>query len=342
METLVNLTSDISKSCAFRGGSLPKLNEVQVPMSYSKVSSITFSIHNATHIDLPWLIDWELIKNFISEIENKPYSSDMNQYQVRRIEEIKKYFNEIKIDKDYVESVIKELIHKKFEIEKQYFKWIEKDCVILDFSDKIKIIEKFLNKKGPTPTSYLNDNLSELEIMSLFNQLSITEKDIIAKIEQIKKNTKKNFFAHDLSDKIIIFKTLWTERFLPYKMDINNPLFEGWHVFLTYPYLTKNSVQYLIQANVAGIGSDTVSLENPFLYIDSLSDNYKEYLLKLENTNIEIFPLHLLFLSRKKIIIENLWHLKKVNSSIGKIYIFPYNLGTTDGTIANVFLKELK
>lgn len=334
---IIDLTSDVSKSCAFRGGALPTIQLNEISRTFNRASTISFSVHCTTHIDLPWSFDWEKLSTFYKSIKSQCNNSGMDSHQNKRFSDIISFFDDMGLNDKSIALKTKNMSLNRGKIKEKYSGWIEKKCIVLDFSDKIGVIEDFLDLSFPS--LYLRDDIDKLEAHFLFDQLKITKKDIEKKLISIKETFGDKYPKDGLKDKIIVIKTLWSERFLPYKMDINNPIFEGWHAFLTYPYLARDAIIYLIDEEVAGVASDTISLENPLLYIDFLSDNYKKYLQQLEEIEIGISPLHLSFLSNQKLIIENLWYLNKIPSPIGTLYVFPYQLGTLDGTIANVFFE---
>ena len=338
MTKRINLTADISKSCAFRGGTLPSILSNELSSMYSTVSTVVFSIHNGTHIDLPWLIDWTKFKQLLIDVDDKISSNTLDCDQNEVLQNFLSTYSELDISINRLELYEDELRKKQYYLEKKYHDWMVKKCLILDFSDKIKTIEPYL-VNAPIPSLYLKDDIGSTELYILFDKLKITKEDIIEKINIINEQSRRDYIEENIDDKIIIFKTLWTERFLPFNTNINNQIFEGWHAFLTYPYLTYDAIKYLIDEKVAGVASDTVSLENPLCNIDVLSDNYKKYLLNLHESNSTIAPFHITFLINKKIIIENLWYLIDTQSSTGTLTIIPYPLGTRDGTIVNVIFQ---
>ena len=334
MSKLINLTAKISDTGAYRGGILPQIKYSPISRrSVYSISTIMFSVHCATHIDLPWLVDWEHVKSEIGK------NSGMG-----------KNYSMILKDNIVIDDFIKKIyLEEEEEIEDYYLSPRTEgfEAIILNFNDKRIKLEKSLSKIGYQddypyyPYISIDEKNNPFLAQEIFDDLLISKEDLEKSIKYIKK--KEGVF--DLENKIIIFNTGWSENYYPLRNDISNPIFEGWHYYLTHPYLDLEATRFLMDEKILGVASDTPSLENPLLYVDFASFNFQPYLQQIGKRKqfVSIFgPLHLLMLSNQKFIIENLWNLEEIMTGdekykIGKIHIHPIPLGTEDATIINAF-----
>ncbi|MCD4705264.1 cyclase family protein, partial [bacterium] len=242
MSDLISLTAKISDTAALRGGILPsvKYSPINRRSVYS-ISTIQFSIHGVTHMDLPWLVNWEQIKKEIDKNNNigKNYSKFLGGKSV--VDDVikKNFFDEKRTENNY-------LIPRK-----EGF-----DAIILNLTGKMEKIRKLLHSsessRDYSRNPYVNIDKQKNPFIAkeLFDELSITKKELVDLLEEAKTGKWKS-----LKDKIIIFNTGWSEKHYPLRSDINNPIFEGWHLYLTHPYLDFDATKFLIDEKVLGVAS---------------------------------------------------------------------------------------
>lgn len=354
-----DLTMPLVKSCICRNFSNYLIHKVDladrlIPMS---LSTVTFSVHSITHIDLPWGIQWLSLERYLNELIYESTSeTDLLPSQKERVNKTLHFFKKL-VDADINEEIprkINELGNKlsneKPKLRSELFsKWLEYDAIVLDFSNKKDVVNKYLKRDSPTRgfIPYMKDMTVD-EAESLFNELKITLKEIKDKLKDIFSVDEKDLLT-EINNKVIIIKTGWTDSFLPGEINLSNPIFEGWHVYLTYPYLGLDAIEYLlgmsesniVNYSVAGVCSDTICLESPVYYVDFRSNTFKEYMGKLLWNRLSVFPFHIGFLSQNKLVIENLMNTRTLENGLGKVYVFPIDLGANDAAIAKVFFEPL-
>ena len=319
----VDLTLTITHSYGARGGVEPKL-ETKVIRARKGLSTtnVSFCIHNVTHCDLPWQIDWGRVLSMNEKVEL--YSSLFDRTELISLA------NRL-LDNDL----------KKVDME-QYLNPASFPCVIWDITDRQEILEKYLDsneRDSSIMPMYVRPTLEPVVAAKMFEDLKISV-DILAKTFSTAKNPLKG--------KFLIFKTGWINRFEPQAdfRNLNNPLFEAWHAFLTYPYLDEESVRFLISEGVCGIGSDSIGLETPLFYVDPQSHNFQGYLRSISKieTQAPWGPVHLGFLAHKIFLLESLTNLEgvemKANELVnGTLFLFPLPLGVEDAVLERVFFE---
>ncbi|MCP8308882.1 MAG: cyclase family protein [archaeon] len=305
-ENWIDLTLNVSVACAIRGQVLPMVHRIQEMRATTSIQDwISFSFGSTTHMDLPWSMDWDTVSKLVAD-NPELFPEDMVK------------------NKDYFRNVKSKTMRARSD--KKYFKPFESPCSVFNCTDKIDIIGKYL--ESPSPYSHFSFNLSpkidEYEFENLLHEIEIT-KPWIQNIE------RQN--GIDLSEKFIIFRTGWSNKFYCARTDLSNPIFEGWHAYLIHPYLSDDAILYLVSKNVKGVGVDSPGLENPLSYVNSFSDRYQPYLRRLVATRKRLAPLHFIFLAQERLLIENLVNLdvEELDSRLpinGTIRIFPYEMGS--------------
>ena len=144
------------------------------------------------------------------------------------------------------------------------FSPIVKDAVILNFSEKLMVIEEFL---------FSGDDIFQerLPFLNHFKIKSAKELwDIIKKLGITKDEIQSRLVQADISDNLgdffLLFKTDWLAKFNRHKISYNNPFLEGVSAFLCHPYLHPDAVNWLKDRGVKYIGHDLPSFENPLMY----------------------------------------------------------------------------
>lgn len=321
----IDLTLAIDDIAATRGGMIPLSGTQKVSAEKYQLhtSTVTLSIHSATHIDLPWQIEWSSVKQDKHEI--------VGQFPVlfHNVDQLEKRADEI------VDS-------KKKEIQDWYLVPRSLEAVIFDFTDRLERIEPFLIRdKSGTVHPFLRSDLSTNEVQDLFSRLRITG-------DELEPRLAKARMKHP-EETIVVIKTGWMEEFKPAGRlrNLSNPAFEGWHAFLTYPYLELDAIALLNDKGVLGVGSDTVSLENLLYAVDTMSPHSLPSIIDLakDTARTPCGPLHLSFLSRRKYIIESMAPLTEVSTSKtglvrGTLHIIPMDMGVDDGFIARIMFEK--
>jgi kynurenine formamidase len=299
----MDLTLPITQLCALRGSIQTQVMYYQIPNTTHFGESILFSIHNATHIDLPWSVKWE-------ESDRVPI-----------------------------------LGSEREEWENFYLQLKQFDCIVL---------ERHLAGELIT-SSYIKSDIDSEIFIDLYSKLKITKEEII-KILEIE-NISDLFEKKSEDGIIVIFKTKWNEYYYAFGGPLCHPICEGWHAYLTHPFLSPETIDFLIEQGIAGVGCDTPSLENFMYYVNAESEDTLEYLrkayysIKREDNSFKdvIKPLHYNFLKNRRYLIENLCNLAEIETkeggyALGKLLLIPYPI-TTDrifsGTIVRALFKYI-
>jgi len=321
---LYDLTIPINKCGAFRGGRLPFIQKYDIPYRPHTASSIFFSIHTTTHLDLPWGLDWRFverkkIEDQISTIENSNQTDGKN---IRFIYNILKNVNKlIEMGEKY-----------KHELIGDFSKPTVKECIVLDFTDLSNKFEAFLEDFDDftIDPKYLKTNLAPEEFETLHKLLSISEEKILEKVSK-----------EDILNKIVLFKTGW-DYYYPFYSQLGQSMWEAWYSYLTYPFLDLSGVQCLYDNGAIGVASDTPCLEDPLYYLEPVSQFVQKYIREVYKKglfeNLPVFrPLHVSFLSNSKYVIENLTNTESIKSEKGYLWIDPMTFGSDDGIPLKVY-----
>lgn len=304
----IDLTLPITQLCALRGSIQTQVVYYQIPNTTHSGESILFSIHNATHIDLPWSVKW----------------GDGDGVPILGIE--------------------------REEWENFYLKMKQFDCIVLDISYKKNLLERHLAGELIT-SSYLKSNMDPEIFIDLYSKLKITKEEIIKILET--ENISDLFEKKSEDGIIVIFKTKWNEYYYAFGGPLCHPICEGWHAYLTYPFLSQETIDFLIEQGIAGVGCDTPSLENFMYYVNAESEDTLEYLrkayysIKSEDNSFKdvIKPLHYNFLKNRRYLIENLCNLTEIETktggyALGKLLLIPYPI-TTDRIFSGTIVRAL-
>ena len=351
LKNLIDLTLPFGSAISVKG--LPSFHndEIEYGTEWDKrlTSTITFNLHTVTHYDLPWVFTNNFWEKFM-EIEPELVKDIINITSEKRAE-IYSFFTENKI----YDCLILDFRHKKHFIEQAMKKnWYEEEITraLVDIDHSFRLPE------------FLDSGISLENLKNLLRSLSITEGEL------------KNILERErISNSILIFYTGWRS-FEPQFKNISHPVFTGWHPFTMTPFLTKNALKYLINKDIAGIGFDSISLDNILYEFDesffetsisipiieklrylSKQDEFKEKSLNIWKSRL-VLPI---FLSNKKYYIknlnmnnqifnqENIYNIYAHKSSKpkiykkGRVYILPIKTSEEirDAVIAKILFEEV-
>lgn len=211
---------------------------------------------------------------------------------------------------------------KRHELMKKYYKPKLYSCVVLDLKKKFDLV--YSKREIPPDPVIKTDtlDLTEGAYRQLHKELEIKASDL-------------EFLAGKISGKILLFRTGW-ETFQTGSSYVH-PRWEAWALCLTYPYLGKEGIDFLLRHNVEGIGSDTHSLEDPIFYVfrsKSRQSHLTRNILR-EVSRSRYNPVHTRFLSEGKWVLEGLANMNKIpcepnQVSYGDLLICPFLIGSEE------------
>lgn len=171
-----------------------------------------------------------------------------------------------------------------------YFRPRVFDCAIVDMTHKLDLMGPYEEEVPDVSlkVELLKKDLSKASFQDLYSRLEITAEEIKESLTGVQLKVEHPPF--------LLFKTGWDK--YHDESQITHPRLESWHLYLTHPYLSHSGVNYLIQNNIPGVGSDTVGLESPMLNFVS-SNTYQEHVSSklIQKLRLQTRTLHTLFLS---------------------------------------------
>jgi kynurenine formamidase len=205
------------------------------------------------------------------------------------------------------------------------------DTVILDMSFKVDEIRRYIDPN----TGYLSQDIKAPHFETMMQALEIKRDDDIL----------KSISEKDLNKKLLILKTGWDKEFNTFSHSLNNPYFEFRHPFLTYPFLSYETLKWLLVDDegpqIQGIGCETCGVNNPAYYakphfLPSYATAY------YDAVKPPFRPASVLLLTNGLYYINHLTRLDQINSTkcFGKSCIIPIALGTYDAYLAKVIFTE--
>lgn len=135
------------------------------------------------------------------------------------------------------------------------------ECVVVDFSYLAEFIQPFLeNRNGGRKGigAFLRSDLDDSELSDLVSGLRIGRRELTERVGSMTEEFRNRF---------VLLRTDWWSNFAGRAQRLNHPIFELRHAYLVHPYLTKPAAELLASWGVAGIGTDSPSLENPLTYV---------------------------------------------------------------------------
>ena len=217
-----------------------------------------------------------------------------------------------------------------------YSKICSIDTVILDLSSKAEIMKtNYLDNK--TGCIYQDMNENDFEKMMQFLEIK-RDPDICTRLSE-----------EEIRGRFLIVKTNWDIEFNLYSFSLDHPFFELRHPYVTYPFLSFETIKWLVKdLGVAGIGCETSGIENPIYYTtDHFVPNYASKYLN--NLSPKFRPVSMLLLTNTRYYIKHLTGLSLLKRDeffvngkcIGKACIIPISLGLRDANLAKViFFRE--
>lgn len=293
--------SNISfKYPVFRGNHSAFLAETyRQVLPQNPTSFIAFSIHNLSHMDLPWCIE-----NQIDEI----LKNDKNVRPIPSLDEIS----------DLMED---------------YSKVKEYDSIIIDISDKRDHLEKFLDLQK----NYIRNDISPDSFFELMKKLEISMNDMKVPIDELEEKLKNKFIifktGFDKFWKISqnysnpYFELRYSYLIHPYiSAELINKLILEYHIegIGSDTYGLENPLHFINKESIppyANLLYTEFKLKN-IKYrpvITRLMTERKVYIKNLKNITIEI--------DKAKGFIE------------GKLTVIPFALGNRDANVVRVFFR---
>jgi len=307
---VTNLSLPINGLSAFRGSRKTEFFPYPVNGVAEEGYGVTFCPHNATHLDLPWCIDWN------SNITKSCLREDL------RLE------RRIPLDPEQRRKWILEHVRPKI-----------LNSVILNFTDLVDNVSSYIETdKWGVNKKHVRSDLNPTDLKELLDILHIKAEDIKAKIDSI--NTK---------NKLLIIHTGWFKGFYEYNQNYSDPLNDGFRLYLAHPYLSTNEMLTLIKdCAIEGIASDTLGLD-AFVYHLPSREACMPYLKPIfENSRSsfpQAMPVHVSMLSQGKLLIENVTNLEKIQKKDERVteiplYVFPVQMASIDACLLQIFAPQ--
>lgn len=194
-------------------------------------------------------------------------------------------------------------------------------AIVIDISDKTKVLMNYLNDEGlidfeklaPTDT-HQPDRLQKY--FELIDELEITKDEFENKLKEAQLELGENYF--------ILFHT-GLDKFWQYRS------FEkAWqYSYFINPYFSDSLVSFLVSKKIKGIGIDCLQIENPIINIPEndvfFSAERTELIRRL--TIIMANLVHIRLLKNEIILIENLTNLKTILNKKVLFMCFPPKFG---------------
>lgn len=257
------------------------------------LTSVFFSVHSGTHLDLPYCIDWKEVR-------------DDGDYQ-----------------KLYGGDTLPLEPDKRREILKPFLRVAAKPCLILNLEQKKKIVEGMKDDRSDPSlrVEVLRNDLDQRVFTDVYKRLEITEEEIGDIIE-------KN--SLDLKDHIVVFRTDWNE--YATFVNLSEDIWNCWHLYLTHPYIRESTVKFLLEKQIAGLGTDTPDFDEPLSYFVKKA-THQPYIDEELIRNLPSYrPVHTLAHKSRLYMIEGMINLNKIDLTNnefakGTLLICPFLLG---------------
>lgn len=138
-------------------------------------------------------------------------------------------------------------------------------AVVLDFSDRQKILEPVLVRDSTDPLDAASC-LLDMKLVKDGEFLWLLIQQLTIKVEDVEDVWKGMPTGEDMSEWFVLFRTDWVFRFNRYGTSYNNPALEGYAAFLCHPYIDSDALDWLTDRGITALGHDLPSFENPLYY----------------------------------------------------------------------------
>lgn len=283
LDGFLDISSNLDYGVGHRGVIWPHAEwEKRFCTADSEYHYLHISVHNPTHIDLPWEMD-----EYINKVKQDPRS----RTSLQNIKPIPAYDipQAVEILETYVQGPL--LIQ----------------AYILDMRKKQNILS--LNKEQ----GFARDLFSIMKIIQDNNKCRLILKDLAIKQDDIDKLLMIEDFK---KGSVLLIYTGWPDKFWPTGTNnLLHPIFEAWHPIFLNPYLTMSAVEFTYNhLEVAGIGSDTLVIDCPLYFVEdipvglrSIKEAKEDMETHPEEWDLPFFqPVHTITLGKRKLLIENL------------------------------------
>ncbi|MFP4057328.1 MAG: cyclase family protein [Candidatus Brocadiia bacterium] len=209
------------------------------------------------------------------------------------------------------------------------------DAVVLDLRAKQDVLAAALGEPLLEETRPL-EPLPVDRLHELICDLLITPGDIESALEGADEAGQERGI---LEGRFVVFHTGWRERFATGWHDLGNPGWELFHPYLVHPFLDAGTAQWLIKAQVAGVGIDGSNLECPLYYADPLivpryEELQRNYWRRTVHGDELAEPAHSRLLNAHLLLVESLGiegkaldeHYGGRRFALGRLWSFPLHI----------------
>jgi kynurenine formamidase len=211
------------------------------------------------------------------------------------------------------------------------------ETLVLDFSSKADCVKKgYIDSRTGLIDEGIDGNAFE-KLMS-FLEIKTTE-DILALASE-----------GEIRHKFLIIVTNWADEFSRTSHSLDNPFFELRHPYLVYPFLSFETIKWLVNVEkIQGIACETPGIDNPAyystphfapLYASKYLDNLKPAFRPVSTVTLTNGLYYIMHLANTNLLKEK--GILESNRCFGTTCIIPISLGLRDANLVKVIFLEME